>query len=769
MSPRASRHFPQPKNFRRGFPSRNLTNTWSSLKSVLTLLAVALVATFAVGCGGGSDRDSFVATGATQGGTGNLTFNFTRAQTTVNVPPGTTNLEFTFFDAQNQSGNITLTTTRAFATTITITGVPTSTQSFRIIATNANGATLATITGNVTVTLNGTTVVDLSGVTVTVPQPSASAINVLVSNNGTGNAGDLDLFDRINNLVRTITSGSNQGITLDKLSTGYHNGNTDVRILNKATTRTGAFNTNMDRLYNVPSSSAIKGSDYIQSRGLMILADFGASNLYLVSSAGTSGKFFQALPAGGKPWDVLYDDTNDRLFVAFSEGSVSVYDNFVGGNFNQTPSRTFTSQGLDNAHGIAYDLATDTLFISDVGAVTTGANSDGEIFIFSNASTATGSVIPKAIIGGSNTMLGNPVDIDFANGDLRVAEKTNDKLLIFANILQSTGGNIAPTVATTETKPESLTSQAAVTVASDNSDIDGGATVQNILVSTNPSSATPPTGSFIRMSPTLTGNSQFDPGLGFATESIKVDTVGDVFMTGDNLLGQFNRVASGVRDTSNSRVLNQDRVATATGSFKGLDVVDSRGVIIVADVSGSVKVFGKYGDLTTPITTTTTPGNPWDVDYDVANDRLYVALTNGSVAVYDNYFANSPTTATRTITFGATNAHGIVHDAANNVLLVSDVGATTGGTNTDGRLFVIANASTASGAVTPSVTISGAATNLGDPVDVAYDGTNLYVAEKSLNFVHRFDNIRASNGGNVAPSISRAVTKPESVSLITGL
>lgn len=748
---------------------RNLTKTWSSFRSVLTLFVVALAATLAVGCGGGNDRDNFVATGATQGGTGTLTFNFTRAQTTVNVPPGTTNLEFTFFDAQNQSGNITLNTTRAFATTITIAGVPTSTQSFRIVATNANGATLATIAGNVTVTLNGTTVVDLSGVTVTVPQPSAAAVNVLVSNNGTGNAGDLDLFDRINNLVRTITSGSNQGITLDILSTGYHNENTNVRILNRATTRTSAFNTNMDRLYAVPSAVSMKGSDYIQSRGLIVAADASANALHLISSAGTSGSSVALLPASGSPWDALYDNTNDRLFVPFTNGNVGVYDNWVAGGFSPGATRTFSSQGLDNAHGVAYDSATDTLIISDVGAITAGANSDGEIFIFSNASTANGPTVPKAIIGGSNTMLGNPVDIDLANGDLRVAEKTNDKILIFANILQSTGGNIAPTVATDETKPESITSQASSNVAaSDNSDIDGGTTVQNILVSTNPGSPTP--GSFIRMAPNLTGNTTFDPIQVFATESVKVDTAGDVFMTGDNLLGQFNRVASGVRDTNNARVASQDRVATPTGGFKGLDIVDSRGVIIVANFGGgNVQVFGKYGDLTTPISTTTTAGNPWDVDYDVANDRLYVALTNGSVAVYDNYFANSPATATRTITFGATNAHGIVHDAANNVLLVSDVGATTGGTNTDGRLFVVPNASTASGAVTPSVTISGAATNLGDPVDVAYDGTNLYVAEKSLDFVHRFDNIRASGGGNVAPSLSTAVTKPESVSLITGL
>jgi hypothetical protein len=55
---------------------------------------------------------------------------------------------------------------------------------------------------------------------------------------------------------------------------------------------------------------------------------------------------------------------------------------------------------------------------------------------------------------------------------------------------------------------------------------------------------------------------------------------------------------------------------------------------------------------------------------------------------------------------------------------------------------------------------------LGNPVDIAFDGANLYVAEKSQGMVLRFDNILSSAGGDVSPDASIAQAAPESVVLI---
>lgn len=195
----------------------------------MTLVA-AFIAVASVGCGG--SRDNFVVTNNTNvaAPTGALTFNFAVAQGTILVPEGTTTLVFTFFDGTGQTGTVTLTTNAAFALQVTITGIPATTRSYQIVAQNANGTNLATATGNVTVVGDSTTVVDVTGAIVVLTPPAATLLDVFVSNNdpGAGDDGQIDFFDRINTFIRTFTSVAtgNQGIALDALCTGFHNGDT---------------------------------------------------------------------------------------------------------------------------------------------------------------------------------------------------------------------------------------------------------------------------------------------------------------------------------------------------------------------------------------------------------------------------------------------------------------------------------------------------------------------------------------------------------------
>jgi hypothetical protein len=739
-------------------------------RSTLSLLLAAVVAFLVVGCG--SSQNDFVFTNTNipvAPTTGNLTFNFVQAQGTITVPNGTTTLDFTFFSGPNQTGNTTLTDFgRDFAAQVTVVGVPTNTRSYLIVARNANGAALASTTGAVLVAPGQTTPVDVTGSVTVLTQPNNSPLNVFVSNNGASNAGDLDLFDQLLGFVRTFVSGNNQGIALDAVGTGYHNGDTDVNVLSRIAGRTGAFNNTLDRVINVSGATTIKGGAVLDAFGVAVLADFGGSQIVSLGLTG-DGSAALGFSTTAAPWDVAYDTGGDRTFVAFTNGSIGVYDN-ASTNATGTPTRTFTATGLDNAHGISYDAATDILVVSDVGSVTTGPNTDGEIYVFSNASTATGTVVPKAVISGPNTQLGNPVDIDLANGDLRVAEKTNDQLLIFANILQSTGGDLVPALAVAETKPESLASQAPITLGPDNSDIDGGVTVQGLVVSTNSGA----NNEVIRMSPTFTGLDSFDTGFTNG-ESVRVDARGDVYMTRDTGMQVLGQLAKTIRDATPVSPFF-DRFGGTVMSPKGLDVVESQGLVMVADAGDdTVRIFGKESDFANQVASITLPDannnqSTWDLDYDPGNDRLFVTKDE-SVHVYDNFLAGNPGVGTvpdRTIVVtGAVFLHGIVYDAANDVLFLSDVGSVTMGPNTDGLLFVINNASTANGATAPDITIDNG--TLGNPVDIAYDGTNLFVAEKTNDVVERYDNIRSSAGGNVAASASVAVTKPESISLVTGL
>jgi hypothetical protein len=828
-------------------PSRRL-----SLWNLAAILLVAASTILTSGCG--DSLEDFVFTGTNNNPnnatTGNVIFNFTRGQGVVNVPATTTSLDITFFSGANQTGQITRDVDVAFAATVTVTEVPTTSQSFRITARDADGFPVQQTDGDISIAPGQTVIADLTGVvtvpiilstvttlpdgssiaigdtllftasgqfsngeslplpdatfvsnsaaatitpdglatgnlagtatitgtfrevsddatlTVTAEPVSPTEIDVLVSNNGTDNKGDLDLFDRLSAFVRTFDSGNNQGIAVDALGTGYHNGddpNDSVRIISRVASRSGAFDLDLDREVTSANFGAIKGSAVAQAQGLLILADAGNSQLHVLGTAGTD-LLTTVTTTGGSPWDVAYDETNDRLYVAFTNGDLGVFDTWVGGGFGDTADRTIEPAGSVNLHGISFDSASNTLVVSDVGDAMVAT--DGQIFVIPNASTANGAVTPSATIAGANTELGNPVDIDLVNGDLRVAEKSNDKLLTFTDILGTIGGNFAAAVSVTEIKPESVVSASRAPLAPDNSDLDGGITLQSFIVTSNPGGA----GGLVRLNPGLTTSSNLAAVL-TDPESVAIDGQGDAFLTSDTTVSTMGRIGANVRDsigTTNGR----DRELLVISGTKGLDVVDSRGVTIVARTgTPSIVVIGKDSGSSAALFTTPTTSTPWDVDYDPENDRLYVAFTDGTVGVYDNYLDGAdPSTATpdRTITpDGSVNLHGIVYDAVNNVLLLSDVGDAMSAS--DGQLFVVANAATADGAVTPTVTIGGALTNLGNPVDIAYDGTNLYVAEKSNDLVMRFDNIRTSAGGNIAPDLDIAVTKPESLSPVTGL
>jgi uncharacterized protein YuzE len=596
-------------------------------------------------------------------------------------------------------------------------------------------------------------------------QPPALApknpLNVLVSQAN----GDLTLLDDLFWPIGVFESGANQGITIDALGTGYHNLDSGIRVLDRPVARivrgiNPSFTTLFERDIDLalPGESALKGSDLAQRQGYLIVADHGMSQLVVTSTSGTLPLAITATPS--PPWDVAYDSRADRLFVSFTNGTVGIYDNWSAGGFGGPPTRVVEPVGLDNAYGIAYHPESDTLIVSDVGSATGTPVSDGEIFFLPNASSMQGRVSASFVI----RQLFDPVDIDLRDGDLRVADKTNDTLLVFANVLGA--ASFTPAQVVTAEAPESITSEIQAPLLPDNSDIDGGIQVQNLIISTNPE------GLLYRIDPSLSGTPvPFTPGFTPESESVKVDRQGDVFLTIAGGFVHLARVAGGVRDSAPTFSAQRDRqVPNATTDPKGFDIVDEVGILIIADFGTSqVSIYGKQADGET-VASADTPGPPWDVDYDTQNDRLYVALTDGSVAVYDTYLANPfQETPSRLIQVAsATNLHGIVHDVERDLLLLSDVGEPMSAS--DGKLFVVGQASTAQGTVVPTIEISGNLTQLGNPVDIAYDGNSLFVAEKANGLVLRFDDIRASTGGNVAPTaVLQGLDGAESVGLITGL
>lgn len=343
-------------------------------------------------------------------------------------------------------------------------------------------------------------------------------------------------------------------------------------------------------------------------------------------------------------------------------------------------------------------------------------------------------------------------------------------------------------------RPLALVLPLALTLTACDSGGDDGPVDSNasVYATSNPTGADSDT--VVRLSSDLTASQATFTGITSATsvQNVFVTGSGDGYLTVDlaGTLGGIVYVPSlcvenGDGCTNGGSTIgvgNRFIAGAATGLIAPKGIIEAEERLVVADngAPGAIRVFARAatGNQAPAFTVTNITGatNVWDVTYNEGDDMLFVAGTNGVVLVYDDFFARgADATPTRTITPSdaagvkiSVNLHGIAYDADADVLVLSDVGAAMGdGSAGDGQIFTIDNASTAMGSVQPRLRIAGAATSLGNPVDVALseDG-DLFVAEKANDRVLRFDDVLTATGlVTTAANASFAVTKAESVSL----
>ena len=625
----------------------------------------------------------------------------------------------------------------------------------------------------------------------------------LIANNGDSNRGTLTRADQNAAMLSQFTSGNNEGVMLDSTGNLFQAGDSStgsLRTVCRMTSRSGGmYMPSYDKDITGANTGLTnpKGIHLAEHSGMVFVADFNGMRISIFGSQAAGDVTPVAeIPLSAKPWDVTLDEVNDRMYVALTDGTVAVYDNVMGSGFTPTVMRSIVPADADgnqlsvNLHGIVYDAGSDRLVVSDVGDA--AVSDDGQLFVIDNAAVADGNTVPARQVGGPMSMLGNPVDIILTGTTLRVAEKSNDAILVFTNIFDGPDGDMAPTLATTTSKPESL---AQVMPAMDLMDASDNAltatTINGIVVSSNPSAAGPTTGQISRSSAVLSSTlGSFDAGM--SIESVTIDALGDGAVTFDDVDSAMggvliiNRLAS-MRD-DDSYTMSQDHMImganTGLVTPKGVDVSSAHGLVFVAEFNPdtpAVQVFSSCasGDVAPLLSlVASNDARPWDVDYDAATDRAFVALTNGTVAVFDEVTRKlmaGMTTITgedRLITpamSGAavtapTNIHGIDYDPQSDSLVISDVGSAASAT--DGKLYVIPAAGMANGLAEMSVMIAGPNSMLGNPVDLMLSNGHVYVAEKSNNVIMRFDNILNSASGDIAADYSMSYTAPESVVVV---
>lgn len=631
--------------------------------------------------------------------------------------------------------------------------------------------------------------------------PGFAAATFLVANNGDSNRNTVSTVDQNASVINTVSTGANEGVALSQSNTLFQAGDSDLPLIRSFCSFTGNsdFDANFGHDITGAETGLVnpKGIVFAEEAGLVMAADFNGQRISVFGGqAAGNVEPIAEIMTSARPWDLAFDEDADRLFVALTDGTVAVYDDVTSSGFAPTVTRTIVPSDADgnqisiNLHGIVFEAMSNRLVVSDVGDASVA--DDGQLFVIENAASADGMVVPTRVVGGASTQLGNPVDIILSGSDLRVAEKSNDAILVFSNIFTGASGDVAPTLSTPSVKPESLVEFTDAMVKWDASD-DGITTmpISGLSVSSNPSAEGDTTGQVAQLSALLGSELRsFDSGM--SIESASYTSQGDGVITFDNPdtstggLLVVNRLASSRDGMMYSDSYDHMIAGANTGLIapKGLDIASTEGLVFVADVNETtpaVRVFSPCtsGDVAPLLTLEASNGaRPWDVDYDPATDSAYLALTNGTVAVFEEVVRrlNSGESvltgedrlivpASSGTAFSApTNIHGIDYDSQSDSLVISDVGSAADAT--DGKLYVISGAQSADGITDVSVNIAGPSSMLGNPVDLMLSNGHVYVAEKSNGAILRFDNVLNADSGDIAPSYSASFTAPESVSVL---
>ncbi|AGP77484.1 NHL repeat containing protein [Alteromonas mediterranea 615] len=631
--------------------------------------------------------------------------------------------------------------------------------------------------------------------------PGFAAATFLVANNGDDNRNTVTAIDQNANALSTVTTGANEGIVFTQSGALVQAGDSDLPLVRSFCGFDAQSNYMMNRGHELTGAATglvnPKGIAFAEEAGLIMVADFNGQKISVFGgqAAGDVAPIAEIMTSA-KPWDLAYNEESDRLYVALTDGTLAVYDDVASSDFAPSVMRSVVPSDADgnqlsiNLHGIVYEPMSNRIVLSDVGDAAVA--DDGQIFVLDNVSTADGATVPTRVIGGATTQLGNPVDIILTGSDLRVAEKSNDAILVFSNIFNGESGDVAPTLSTPSVKPESLAEFTELETMVDASD-DGITTmpIRGLSVSSNPSTDSETTGQVAQYSAVLSSElSTFDSGM--SIESAAYTASGDGVITFDNHdtstggLIVVNRLKTMRDGMMYSDSYDHMIVGSETGLIapKGLDISSDDGMVFVADVNETtpaVRVFSPCasGNVAPLLTLEATNGaRPWDVDYDPSTDSAYLALTNGTVAVFEEVVRKMESGQTvitgedrlivpasdGTAFAAPTNIHGIDYDSQSDSLVISDVGSAADAT--DGKLYVISGAGSADGLANVSVNIAGPNSMLGNPVDLMLSNGHVYVAEKSNGMILRFDNILNASSGDIDPTFSMMYPAPESVQVL---
>ncbi|MBR9776520.1 MAG: hypothetical protein GYB55_16470 [Cytophagales bacterium] len=169
----------------------------------------------------------------------------------------------------------------------------------------------------------------------------------------------------------------------------------------------------------------------------------------------------------------------------------------------------------------------------------------------------------------------------------------------------------------------------------------------------------------------------------------------------------------------------------------------------------------------------------WGIEF-IGDDLFAVVDKTADLAVFTNFSSNTSDgmlQATKRVTIeGIVRTHGLAYDAVKDMLVMTDIGDAEN-TEDDGGFHLIENFNSTFNNTSDGETIgmsaqtrvAGAATMMGNPIDVAYDSESgtVYIAEIGNGGGRVLAFYNYGNGGNVSPSWNVALSGASSLYLAT--
>lgn len=221
--------------------------------------------------------------------------------------------------------------------------------------------------------------------------------------------------------------------------------------------------------------------------------------------------------------------------------------------------------------------------------------------------------------------------------------------------------------------------------------------------------------------------------------------------------------------------INTDGSLRIMNSFRDSTLTDGRGIAynrssnqlyVASSTDSLIHIYSNASNKTGNIISDkklALPYQPWGIFYDSGKLLVVGDLEVKKILVINNISSVGSTIAASEIAIAsATRLRGIAYSSKKDILILTDIGDVS--LNSDGAIYIFEdfnNKLSANASISPTRTISGSATLLGNPVDVTFDDREgkdiIYIAEKANNKILGF---KLSENGNQVPFLNANVSAP---------